>query len=208
MEVTDVRKVRSRYLVTVGGETLRLPAAVYEERPLLQGEELDLEEYDQWLLLRQFRPALNYAVSLLAQRPFAEKELEQRLLRVGCRPVTCELVLFKLNKYHLLDDGEFARQWARARASGRLGPARIAQELRMKGVSPEDTEAALSDIADEQVQENALAVARRGFRSAKAGEDPRKTAQRVTAMLVRRGYSFDQARQAIRQIREESGETP
>lgn len=206
MEVTNVRKVRARYLITVGGETLRLPEAVYDERPLCKGDELDLAEYDQWLLIRQFRPALNYAVSLLAQRPFAEKELEQRMLRVGYRPVTCELVLFKLNKYHLLNDTEFASQWAAARAARKLGPARIAQELRMKGVSVEDTEAALAEIDADDMRESAYAIARKGFRSARPGEDPRKTYQRVTAMLVRRGFSFDQARQAIRQIREETGE--
>ena len=198
MEVTNVRQVKKHYLVTLGGETLRLPADIYEERPLQTGDEVDPEEYDQWLLIRQFRPALNYAVSLLAQRPFAEKELEQRMRRVGYRPVTCELVLFKLNKYHLLDDGEFARQWAASRAARRIGPARIARELRSKGVAQEDAEAAMDALDEEDLAESAAAIARKGIASARPGEDPRKTAQRVTAMLVRRGFSFDQARQAIR----------
>ncbi|MBR4458542.1 MAG: regulatory protein RecX [Clostridia bacterium] len=206
MEVTSVRRVRKRCLITLGSETLRIPADVYDERPLLPGDEIDPEEYDQWLLVRQFRPALNYAVSLLAQRPFAEKELEQRMRRIGYRPVTCELVIYKLNKYHLLNDREFARQWAASRVSRKLGPARIALELRRKGVSPEDSEEALAALDGETVDGQALAVARKGFASARPGEDPRKTAQRVTAMLVRRGFSFEQARQAIRQLREEAGD--
>ena len=37
---------------------------------------------------------------------------------------------------------------------------------------------------------------------AKPGEDPRKTAARLTAMLARRGYGYDIARQAIEQVME------
>ena len=81
MEVTEVRKVRKTWYITVGSERYRLPDAVYRERPLSPGEEVDPDEFDQWLLLRQYRPALEYAVSLLAQRPFAEKELEARMMR-------------------------------------------------------------------------------------------------------------------------------
>ena len=88
MEVTQVRRVRGIWYITLGGETLRIPRSLYEERPIAEGDEIDPEEYDQWLLLRQYRPGLEYAVSLLAQRPYAEGELEARMLRLGYRPVT------------------------------------------------------------------------------------------------------------------------
>jgi hypothetical protein len=85
MEVTQVRRVRGIWYITLGGETLRIPRSLYEERPIAEGDEIDPEEYDQWLLLRQYRPGLEYAVSLLAQRPYAEGELEARMLRLGYR---------------------------------------------------------------------------------------------------------------------------
>ena len=52
MEVTQVRRVRGIWYITLGGETLRIPRSLYEERPLAEGDEIDPEEYDQWLLLR------------------------------------------------------------------------------------------------------------------------------------------------------------
>lgn len=198
MEVSEVKRVRGRVQIQLGSERIVLPASLYRERPLEPGDEVDPEEYDQWLLLHQYRPALDYAVSLLSARAYAAGELESRLLRAGYRPATAEMVLYKLSSNGLLDDADFARQWAQARAGRKLGRTRIAQELRRKGVSQEDAEAALDALDPEEQQENAAALAGKALRRAKPGEDPRKTAQRITAMLARRGFSYDQARDAIR----------
>lgn len=132
MEVLSVTRQRGRVVITLSGEVLRIPAALYLQRPLQPGDEVDLEEYDHWLLLQQYRPALEYAVSLLAQRPYAEQELNQKLARYGYRPAVCEMVLYKLSKHGLLDDRAFAQQWTEARAGRGLGRTRIAQELRRK----------------------------------------------------------------------------
>ena len=66
MEVTEVKKTGRRYTLRIGGETIRVAGSVFEERPLAAGDEVDLEEYDNWLLLRQYRPAMEYALNLLA----------------------------------------------------------------------------------------------------------------------------------------------
>lgn len=198
MEVTEVKRVRSKMHLTIGSERIVIPATLYRERPLEIGDEIDLEEYDHWLLLHQYRPALEYAVSLLAARAYATRELESKLLRLGYRPATVEMVLYKLTSNNLMDDADFARQWAQSRANRSLGRTRIAQELRRKGVSAEDAAAALDSLDPEEQQESADALVAKALRRAKAGEDPRKTAQRITAMLARRGFSYDQAREAIR----------
>ena len=207
MEVTQVRHVRGMWYITLGGETLRIPRSLYEERPIAEGDEIDPEEYDQWLLLRQYRPGLEYAVSLLAQRPYAEGELEARMLRLGYRPVTCEMVLHKLKQNNLLDDADFARQWAEARARRGLGPQRIAGELRRKGVTAEDTQAAMEALDEGEHLSAATALAAKFLRSGKPGEDRRKADQRVLAALARRGYPYAIAKEALRAAREGSDNT-
>ena len=198
MEVTSVRKVRSRYLIEIGSEHYRIPASLYLERPLQPGDEVDIGEYDQWLLLRQYRPALEYAVSLLAARPYAEAELSSRLRRLGYRPTTCEMVIYKLRRHALLNDTDFAQQWAAAKAARNLGPRRIAQELRQKGVSREDADAALAGLDTESQQHAADSLAEKALRKSKPGDDPRRNAQRILAMLARRGYPYDIAKAALR----------
>ena len=204
MEVTEVRKVRKTWYITVGSERYRLPDAVYRERPLSPGEDVDPDEFDQWLLLRQYRPALEYAVSLLAQRPFAEKELEARMRRIGYRPATCEMVLYKLRINGLMDDAEFAKQFVQARANRNLGSGRILRELRQKGVDPDTAAEAMETISEDNQAAAAATMARKGIRSAKPGEDRRKTDQRVLAMLARRGFPYPVAREAIRAARRDA----
>ncbi|MBR5345514.1 MAG: regulatory protein RecX [Clostridia bacterium] len=207
MEVTQVRRMRGMWYITLGGETLRIPRSLYEKRPIAEGDEIDPEEYDQWLLLRQYQPGLEYAVSLLAQRPYAEGELEARMLRLGYRPVTCEMVLHKLKKNNLLDDADFARQWAEARVRRGLGPQRIAGELRRKGVTAEETQAAMEALDEGEHVSAATALAAKFLRSGKPGEDRRKADQRVLAALARRGYPYAIAKEALRAAREGSDNT-
>lgn len=197
--ITLIRKERGKYRVTIGGDTdVLVPAALFRERPLAEGEDIDPEEYDQWLMVRQYRQALDRAVGYLAARARSRKEIEDKLLMAGYRPCTVEMVLYKLEKEGLLDDGDFARQWVESRGQ-RMGRQRIARELRQKGISAQEAEAAMEAIDEEEQLSGAVALVKKGLARAKAGEDPRKTAARLTAMLARRGYGYEVAREAIGQ---------
>ncbi|MBR6029430.1 MAG: regulatory protein RecX [Clostridia bacterium] len=198
MEVSRVERIRRRVRLVIGSETILLPLALYRQRPLQPGDEVDFEEYENWLLLRQYRPALDYAVSLLSARNYATGELRARLIRAGYLSATADMVLCKLNSLSLLDDEAFARQWVESRTRRGLGERRIAQEMRQKGIETATADAALDEVDEEAQLEAATRVAASALRRRKPGEDPRKTAQRVIAALARRGYSFDQAREALR----------
>jgi len=196
--ITAIKKVRGRCIVTVNdAENVVVPLSLMRERPLKEGQPIDLEEYDNWLMVRQYRFALDRAVGYLAARACSRKEIEDKLLRAGYRPSTVEMVVYKLQRENLLDDADFARQWVESRQTHKLGRSRIAQELRRKGISQEDAEEALSVIEDEDQLEGAVALAEKAAARIKPGEDPRKSASRIAGMLARRGYSWDIARQAI-----------
>ena len=198
--ITAIKKERGRYRVTVNeSEDIIVPVSLMRERPLKEGQVLSLDEYDQWLLLRQYRFALDRAVGYLAARARSKHEIEQKLLQAGYRPCTVEMVIFKLQKENLLDDADFARQWVESRSTHKLGRSRIAQELRRKGVSQEEAEEALSVIEDEDQLSGAIALAEKAAARIKPGEDIRKAINRIAAMLARRGYSWDIAKQAISQ---------
>ena len=202
--ITAIKKERGRFRLTLSnGQSVVISAELFRERPLAEGDAIDLAEYDEWLLPRQYRAALDRAVGLLAMRAHSRGEIEQKLLRAHCRPATVEMVLYKLERENLLDDEDFAHQWAQARAGRKLGSGRIAQELRRKGVSPETIEEALSELDEDDQLSAAAALAEKALRRAKPGEDSRKTAQRIAGMLARRGYSWEIARKAIQRVMEE-----
>ena len=199
--ITAIKKERGHFRLTLdNGETVVVSAELFRERPFAEGDPINMEEYDEWLLPRQYRAALDRAVALLAQRAHSRGEIEQKLLHAHYRPATVDMVLYKLQREGLLDDADFARQWAASRVSRRLGNRRIAQELRHKGVSADDIEEALSDIDEDEQLEAAVTLTEKALQRAKPGEDPRKTAQRITGMLARRGYSWDVAREALQRV--------
>ena len=197
VEVTEVEKKRSRWrIILESGEKYMLSGALYRERPLRPGDSVDPEEFSHWVLLRQYRPALERAVAMLALRACSRGEIQQRLIRAGYTADTVEMVIYKLEKEGLLNDRDFASQWVSHRSSQKYGPRRIARELRMKGISGDDAEAAMEEVDETENLERAILLAKKGFARAKAGEDVRKTRQRVLSALVRRGYDWETARQA------------
>ncbi len=204
-EVRSVEKIRYRYKVILeNGDHYWLTKGLYAERPLSPGDPIDSEEFAGWVTLRQYRSALEKAVAMLAARACSKGEISRKLKNSGYSDDTVNMVLYKLEKHELVDDSSFADQWAQYRAGMKYGPRKIAQELRYKGLSPEDTENALSSLSEETQLEQAALLARKGFARAKAGEDPRKTLQKVMASIVRRGYSWDTARAACEQYVQEA----
>jgi len=198
--ITAIKKERGKYRVTINdSEDILVPLALMHERPLKEGQPIELEEYDNWLMVRQYRFALDRAVGYLAARARSTREIEQKLLQAGFRPSTVEMVIYKLQRENLLDDADFARQWVESRQSHKLGRSRIAQELRRKGVSQEEADEALSVIDDEDQLAGAVALAEKAAARIEPGEDIRKASSRIAGMLVRRGYSWDIAKQAIQQ---------
>ncbi|MBR3763156.1 MAG: regulatory protein RecX [Clostridia bacterium] len=199
--ITDIRRERGRYRVTVSeSDEFLVPVSLMRERPLKVGDALSVEEYDNWLMVRQYRHALDRAVAFLAARARSRREVEQKLLQAGYRPCTVEMVLYKLEREKLLDDADFARQWVEARSGRKLGRSRIAQELRRKGIAADEAEVALEQISDDDQLSGAIALAEKAAARIKPGEDPRKAAGRIQAMLARRGYSWDVAWKAVQQV--------
>lgn len=205
--ITAIKKERGKMRVTISeSDEILVPISLFRERPLQEGEPIDIEEYDNWLMVRQYRHALDRAVAFLASRARSRKEIEDKLLHCGYRPCTVEMVIYKLETENLLDDADFAQQWVEARSARKLGRNRIAQELRRKGVSADEAEAALDAIDDDDQLAGAVSLVEKAMARVKPGEDPRKTAQRITAMLARRGYGWDIAREAISQVMQEMEE--
>ncbi|HNW86002.1 MAG TPA: regulatory protein RecX [Candidatus Limiplasma sp.] len=205
-KVTDLREERGGFRVTVNsGEAFHLTPAEYRAFPLKPAQTFDWKAYREALLVHQYPEALNRAVALLAVRARSCREVERKLTDRGYLADTVEMVLYKLEKENLLDDEAFAGEWVKARASRGLGKARLMQELRLKGVADSIAQAALATLEpDEQDGQAVLQAAK--LRKRYAGLPPREAAQKATAALLRRGYSYAEASRALRAAEQESEE--
>ena len=202
--ITGIRKERGKMRVTLNMEQdILVPISLFRERPLAEGQSLDIEEYDQWLLVRQYRHALDRAVVYLTALARSRRELESRLLQCGYRPATVEMVLYKLEKEHFLNDEAFATEYAASLSRRQMGRTRITQELRRKGIAPALIQQALESLDAEEADDAALVLARKLLRRYERESDPRKAMQKLLMAMARRGYGFEEARAAAQRAIQE-----
>ncbi|MCL4534159.1 MAG: RecX family transcriptional regulator [Bacteroidetes bacterium] len=170
-----------------GALALRLTPLVAAGAGLHTGRFLTDEELAGLRGENEFRAALDAALSYLSYRARSEREMRDYLARREVPPEVAEAVLSRLRDLHLVDDAAFAQKWVEERQ--RLHPrgARaLRQELRRKGVPAETVEAALPPDDAEEAYRMASRRAQRLDRS-----DPQAFKRRLSAYLLRRGYSYD-----------------
>jgi len=148
--------------------------------------------------------ALDRAVGLLSMRDATEKEIADRLRRSGYPDSAVDRAINVLKDNHFVDDGRFAERFVELKGS-RFGGRRLYGQLRQKGVSDETAREALARLTDEDEDAAALRQAEKLLARRDAG-DP-EVRRKVVMQLVRRGYGWDTARDAVaRAAGQEDGE--
>lgn len=123
------------------------------------------------------------ALRLLSAREHSRAELERKLARFEEVPGTLALALDTLQAKGFINEGRVVESVLHRR-SGKLGAARIKQELQAKGLAPQAIAQAL-----EQLRGSELARAREVWRK-KFGQAPADAAERGRQMrfLASRGF--------------------
>lgn len=138
--------------------------------------------------------AVDYAVRLLARRPYSSAEIRQRLNARRFTDSAIDQALARLADLGYVDDLAFARYWveSRERFSPR-GPQALRYELRQKGLPADVIEAAL---AETQALDSALRAAQPALRRWRglARADVRR---KLGAFLSRRGFDYDTVHEAV-----------
>jgi regulatory protein len=126
------------------------------------------------------------ALRLLSAREHSRAELERKLVRFEEVPGTLALALDALQAKGFINEGRVVESVLHRR-SGKLGAARIKQELQAKGLAPQAIAQAL-----EQLRGSELARAREVWRK-KFGQAPADAAERGRQMrfLASRGFGGD-----------------
>ncbi|HAM22175.1 MAG TPA: recombination regulator RecX [Actinobacteria bacterium] len=136
----------------------------------------------------------------LNQAPRTRKQLADLLEK---RLVSTEVsgeVLDRFVEVGLVNDREFAENWVRSRHSVRGLTRRVLrQELRQKGISDIDADAALEQIDEESEYSAAVEFATRKLRSLSRYDEPAQR-RRLMGMLMRRGYGGSVAASVVSQV--------
>ena len=150
------------------------------------------------------RSTYDRALDLLALRARSEAELRQKLIRKGEPAASVDEAIERLKAQKLLDDAQFARQFARAKVVGAgASRRRIAMELARKGVDRHTADAAIDDLAESEgidVSASIHRVAEKKWKSLAKLDDQTAT-RRLYAFLARRGFNPDEIRSALQALK-------
>ena len=187
------QKNKNRVNVYIDGH-FAFGLAAIEAARLRRGQQLADDEIAALQDRDEAHKAHGSALRFLDYRPRSVDEIRRHLKGKGFESDTIDEVVERLADVGLLDDRAFARYWLENRADFRpRGERALRQELRQKGVPDDIIAEALAEghTEDESAYRAAVAMARK-VRAADSFEFRRK----VEAHLVRRGFSYDAAREA------------
>ncbi|WP_043757408.1 regulatory protein RecX [Aeromonas taiwanensis] len=148
----------------------------------------------------QLAAARAFAMRSLARRESAESELARRLRQQGFKEEVIDAVLDYCRGYHWIDDERYGAMAVRAGAAKGHGPLKIRFDLRRKGLSDVQIDAAFEQPELDWF-ELALALLARRARAADLADF--KLRMKWLKYLLGRGFTQDQSRYALSALQEE-----
>lgn len=173
------------------GEEVKTTLGVVTDMRLFSGKELDNERLEEFRLLSHRSLAREKALEYLSKRPMSRVELKKKLLEKGEDEETADYCVSWLVDNGLINDASYAAALSRHYAAKGLGSGRIKTELSKRGISRE-----LWDEVVEAAPDNSEKINK--FISSRL-KDPNDRAQvaKVSQALYRRGFSWDEIREAL-----------
>lgn len=146
-------------------------------------------------MIPEKNPLLEKAVSLLNYRAHSRKELSDKLKhKTGCKDAELEEVLDRLEELGFLNDRTYASSVVRSCARKGYGVQRAFSELARRGIPKELREEALADMPETNGTLEQL------IRGRLRNPSNRDEVRKVSAAMVRRGYTWDEIRHAIERV--------
>ena len=137
--------------------------------------------------------AFDKALTHLSATQKTEKQIRDFLAKKGYLTAVADYVVEKLRGYGFLNDGEYAESYV-GFAAEKKGGKLIRMELKSKGISDENIDAALETLREETQEEAAKTLLAKYMRGKTADKQMLAKAARY---LFRKGFDYDVTRAAL-----------
>lgn len=161
--------------------------ALYDGRELTEEELAALREYS-----KRFG-AKERALGMLEKRQMSRRELIKKLIEKGEDEKSAEYAADLMERIGAVNDREYAGAVARHYTRLGYGAGRVRQELMRRGVDRELWAEAIEEAPENT--EKLDAVLERKLRNADLSD--RKEVKKATDMLLRRGFSWSEIKEAL-----------
>jgi regulatory protein len=194
MTITAIEpRRRQMCALFIDGEyVMNLDAQTLIENRFDVGREIDDDELKEIIEKSNERRAKDKALWLISYRSHSKKELFDKLRR-DFDEDSAQKAVDRMQELGLINDGEFAKAYARKLVYGKKMSLRAAElELRRKGIDNITAEQALSEL-EYDAQTQIIEFISKKYRNI----EDEKVRRRAVAALQRKGYGWDDIKQAI-----------
>jgi regulatory protein len=144
--------------------------------------------------------AYNYALNLLAARPYSTQSLRRKLVQKEYLADEVSSTIDRLLDNGLLNDARYAEQYARSKmlATG-ASKRRLQQDLYRKGIKGDTATDAIAAVLETEEIDPAEVIERVARKKlAQLGDlEPPVVRRRLFAFLARRGYDLDEIKRVV-----------
>lgn len=182
-----------------GALAMKLKKVYFDRQPLKEGDEVDIEVWENRLAPAQFNDAWEAALTSLDRSARTEKELRASLKRRGYVAPVIDAVAERLKETGLIDDARYAERMAELQSQKPVGLYAFKRKLMSKGIAEDDAAEALAAFDEDQQRDACLEAARRLFRKYEA-LPPRESRAKLSQALARRGFGWDAIESAVEQL--------
>jgi len=192
-----------RYLLRFeDGSTMRLYRQTVEDFGLYPGRELDEETLSKLNTAAGEMSAKMRAVRIVSASNVSKQDLKQRLIHKGEDPEQAAAAVRWMEDMDLLDDRKTAEQIVSSCIRKGYGLARAKQALYEKRIPKAFWEDALADYPDQCDKITEF------LRSRLSDMDDPKEVKRAIDALLRRGHSYQQIKQGLKNLSLDTEELP
>ena len=197
MKITAVEPRRKQMcaLFIDGEYVMNLDAQTLIENRFDVGREIDDDELKDIIDKSNERRAKEKALWLISYRSHSKKELFDKLKR-GFDEASAQKAVDRMEELGLINDEEFAKLYARKLVNGKKMSVKAAEfELYRKGIDKITAEQVLGELEyDPQTQ--IIEFITKKYKNI----DDEKIKRRAVAALQRKGYSWEEIKQAIESL--------
>ena len=202
MRITAIENQKNnqdRKSIFVDGEyTFSLTVEDLYKLDLSAGQEISCEELQHFMTVSSVSKCKSYVLKLLSRKLYTEKELRSKMQEKGFLQNACDEVICFLKEYGYINDLQYAKSYISDSVQLRKkGKRLIRMELLQKGIDENILLELLDDIETEEVLDS---LVEKKARSLDLGD--RKNIKKVFDFCARRGYSYDEIRQAVNRFAE------
>lgn len=191
-KIERLKNSQDRYVLHFEDETkLKVAGSLIAKFSLFSGCELEQDELQRLKSELESHNVRARAAAMVGARPLSEQELKRKLIQKGSSERDAEGAAAWLEEIGAIDDAKYASTLVRHYSARGYGRAKIRDEFWKRGIPRDIWDEALEEYSTDEDSMQRFIEAR-----LKNGAE-RREIKRVSDALYRRGFSWDEIKNAL-----------